>query len=210
MALSDYFKYTNPISQISKITDSDFWLGKEGEFKRVSPLRPEQEEAYRNYLDAVKGGQAEAAEYYRKILSDDPEVYQQLFAPEMQQFQQETMPSLAEQYAGLGSGAISSSGFQQTAAKAGADLSERLASMRAKLKGEAAGSLAGLEAGALKPIDYTYYQQDPGFLQQIAPVAGAAAGAAYGGPAGAQMGYQAGQAFGKTSPYGKPQFAGGF
>lgn len=151
---------------------NNFMFGSEGEFKRESKLSPKQQEIWDLYQQAAASGFEDAANYYKSILADDPELYQQLFAPEIQRYQRETIPQLAEQFAGLGSGGINSSGFQQAATGAGADLAERLAGMRANLKGQAASGMAGMAQGLLTPTDNLYYQQpQQGFAEQAASTA---------------------------------------
>ncbi|MDC7243651.1 MAG: hypothetical protein PQJ44_06920 [Sphaerochaetaceae bacterium] len=145
----------------------DFMWGSEGEFVRESQLTPEQQEIWRKYKEAADSGFMDAANYYKSILADDPELYNQLFASELQRFERETMPDLAEQYAGLGSGGINSSGFQLAASGAGADLAERLAGMRANLKGQAATGMSQMAQGLLTPTDYVAYQQpQSGFAEK--------------------------------------------
>lgn len=178
-------------------------FGSEGEFKKVPTMRPEQEEIWNKYKQAVENGFEDAANYYRQILADDPELYQQLFAPEIQRYERETIPQLAEQFAGLGSGGINSSGFQQAGAAAGADLNERLASMRANLKNQAASGMSNLSQGLLTPIDYTYYQQpQPGLVEQAAGAGLQAAGAYYGVPMSSNLGQQKGQSIYANKPMG--------
>lgn len=136
-----------------------------------------------------------AADYYRDLMSDDSTTAQAMFAPEQRRFNEEIIPGLSEQFAGMGAGGLSSSGFTNAAVNAGTDLSERLGAIRANLRSQGAAGLAGIGQAGLGN-----YSQDvmtepgsQGFLGQIAPAIGTAAGAYFGGPAGAAAGNQFGQ-----------------
>ena len=61
----------------------------------------------------------------------------------MRQFNEQIVPGIAERFSGLGSGAQSSSAFQQALGGAGADLSERLGALRGGLQGQAANQALG-------------------------------------------------------------------
>ena len=115
-----------------------------------------------------QGTYGQAQDYLSKLLSRDPGIYDQFAAPYLQQFQQQTVPQLAERFAGLGGGmgggALSSSGFGQAIGGAGAQLQSNLAGLFANLQRGASseslgnyGNLSSLGIGtqALKP----YHQQ---------------------------------------------------
>lgn len=67
-----------------------------------------------------------------------------LGAPLMREFQEKTVPGLAERFAGLGAGSQSSSAFQQALGSSSADLQERLAQLGMQQKQSALGGLQGL------------------------------------------------------------------
>ncbi len=192
----------------------DFFTGSPAEYDQVSNLTPDQ---LRNQNQLQKAGRkrgaggafGESADFYRDILSNDPGALQSLYAPELRQFNEQTIPDLAEQFAGMGSGGLSSSGFRNSAVNAGTDLSERLASMRQNLRFNAAQGLSGIGSQGLQP--HTSYQQtnpgSEGFLSNVAPAIGGTVGTAVGGPIGGALGSGLGSLFkggGKTSPYGGP------
>lgn len=180
---------------------SNFFTGTPEEHERVSTLRPEQEPLYQQSVNAAMrpgagGAFGEAADYYRGNLSNDPQDFNAFAAPEMRRFNEQIVPDLAEQFAGMGSGALSSSGFRNAAVNAGTDLSERLGQIRAQLRQQGAQGLMGIGQQGLGN-----YSQDvmtkpgtEGFLSQIAPVAGQVASAYVGGNWLSNKG--------KTSPYG--------
>lgn len=73
------------------------------------------------------------------LLSGGGQAYNAFAAPYMRQFQEQTLPGIAERFAGAGGrgGALSSSGFGQALGTAGAGLQERLASLAANLQQDA-------------------------------------------------------------------------
>lgn len=194
----------------------EFFTGSPEKHKRVSTLLPEQQGLFEQLQDALQGQGAggafgEGADYLYSILNDNPELMDQFFAPETQRYQQETIPGLAEQFAGMGSGGLSSSGFRNASVRAGADLSERLAALRAGLKQQASQSLFGLGQQGLGNFsqDVVSRQGSPGFLGSVSPAIGSTAGSAIGGPIGGAIGNGVGSLssslFGKSSPYGGMQ-----
>jgi len=80
--------------------------------------------------------------YYGDLMNPEGQSYQNYAAPEMRNFQQEIMPDIAEQFAGVGG--LSSSGFQNAAAGAGASLQEKLAALRSGLQMQGAQGMANL------------------------------------------------------------------
>lgn len=190
----------------------DFLTGTPEKHKRVSTLlknqQPLQEQLSNAGLNPGAGGVfGTAADYYRDLMSNDSETMKQLSAPETRRFNEEIIPSLAEQFAGMGSGGLTSSGFRNAAVNAGTDLSERLGAIRAGLRQQGAQGLTNIGQLGLGNYSQDVITQPgtEGFLSQIAPVVGTVAGAAIGGPAGAAFGNMAANAFsnkGKSSPYG--------
>lgn len=192
-----------------------FFTGTPEKHKRVSTLLPEQQGLFQQLQNAgmnqgAGGAFGGAADYYRDLLSDDSSTFNAMQAPEMRKFNEEIIPGLSEQFAGMGAGGLSSSGFRNAAVNAGTDLSERLGSIRAQLKSQGAQGLANIGQMGLGNYSQDVMTQpgSQGFLSNIAPAVGAATGMFAGGPMGAMAGYQAGNAFGgqnvgqKTGPYG--------
>lgn len=182
--------------------------GSSAQYEQVSNLTPSQLRIQNERERASRGAFNEVGNYYRSNLGNTPQDFQAFAAPELRQFHEQTIPGLAEQFAGMGAGALSSSGFRNAAVSAGTDLSERLGALRANLRQNAAQGLQGLATGALTP--HTFYQQTQpggesffgGLAQQLPAVA---AGFLTGGPAGgglAALGSLGSSLFGKTSPYG--------
>lgn len=196
----------------------DFFMGSPEKHKRISTLLPEQQPLAGQLFQAGQqrgagGAFGSAADFYRDILDNNPEMLEQLFAPEMRRFRQDIVPGLAEQFAGMGSGALSSSGFRNAATQAGTDLSERLAAMRMGLRQNAAQGLQGIGQ-----LGLGNYSQDvvtepgtEGMFSKLGPaLASAGIGFLTGGPAGAAIGGLSGlfgggglnPPKGSTNPYG--------
>ncbi len=164
--------------------------------ERVTTLLPDQEKLRRRMTGTAGSAFTSASDYWNQILNNDPNQINQMFAPEFRKFNQQTIPDLAEQFAGMGSGGLSSSGFRNAGINAGVDLQERLGAIRAQLKNQAAQGLMGLGQTALGNYsqDVMTQQSSPGFGATIAPLVGSAAGSMF-GAAGTVIGNAAGQYF---------------
>lgn len=86
----------------------------------------------------------QAQNYLQNLLSGSPQASEAFEAPYLRQFREQTIPNIAETFSGLGSGAQSSSAFQQALGQAGAGLAENLASLREGLRGQAATQALGI------------------------------------------------------------------
>lgn len=157
--------------------------GTPGKYQQRSTLGPEQQGLYNQMQSALQGKGAggafgQTADYYRGLLSDNPADFQAFAAPEMRRFQEETIPGLSEQFAGMGSGGLSSSGFRNAAVSAGTDLSERLGAIRAQLRQQGAQGLQQLGQFGLSPQfqENLYTAGQPGLLDYGSQALGNAAG----------------------------------
>jgi hypothetical protein len=153
------------------------------------------------------GAFGESADYYRDLLSDDSHTANAMFQPELRRFNEEIVPGLAEQFAGMGSGGLSSSGFRNAAVNAGTDLSERLGAIRANLRQQAASGLSNIGSMGLGRFhENVRNTPQAGFGQNLAEGVGQAlpslASAYFSQPSGGQL--TSAQPVGaKTSPYGQ-------
>jgi hypothetical protein len=205
---------------------SGLFSGGKEKHRQKSRLLPEQEKLYQqlqNALNGKGGGGAfgEAADYYRDLIDPNSQTAEAMFAPENRRFNEETIPGLAEQFAGMGSGGLSSSGFRNSTVNAGTDLAERLGAIRANLKLQGAQGLANLGGIGLGNFSQDVITQ-PGYESPFSTLAPAF------GEAGTQLLFDkikenskasvntaagknslGGDKIGKnSSPYGAPQ--GGF
>ena len=160
---------------------SHFLFGRNEKNKQKSYLTPEQQQTEQQLQQATQGRGApgafgESADYYRDILSQDPNMMQQLDAPEMNRFYNETIPGLSEQYGGLGGNS-----FQDGASHAGKSLSERLRAMRSGLRSNAASNLSSMGQFALQPrVENIHRPETSGFFQNIAHGVGVGVGSGMG------------------------------
>lgn len=175
-----------------------FWTGTPATRENVSTLRPEQEGLYNQAVNAGKGRGAggafgESADYYRNLLSDNSADYNAFAAPALRQYNQDIVPGISEQFAGMGAGGLSSSGFRNAQVQGATDLSERLGALRANLRQQGAQGLQNIGQQGLQSYSQNMETQpgSPGFLANLAPAVGGAIGA-FGGPALGALGTAAG------------------
>ncbi len=199
--------------------------------EKISNLRPEQEEIATQAINAAKGRGAggafgDTADYYRNLLSDESADFNAFAAPQLRQYNEDIMPGISEQFAGMGAGGLSSSGFRNAQIQGATDLSERLGQIRANLRQSGAQGLQSIGQQGLQQFDENILRPGTeGLIDYAAPALGAAA-TAFGGPALGAAGTAAGSwltnKFGTksvgrgTSPYGQgggykssPTFSGG-
>ena len=179
----------------------NFFVGQPGKIESASTLNPAQQEQLQRILGQIDPSQFAIQQnptyqagqsYLQSLLGGD---ISQFTAPYMRQFKEQTVPGIAEQFAGLGG--LSSSGFQQALGGAASGLLENLAGLRgslmmgalpqalgfAKAPGEAMFGLANL--GLRPTIENIYKPATQGLVQQLAPQLLKLLIAAKGGPAAA-------------------------
>lgn len=166
--------------------------------ENVSTLRPEQEGLYQQLQSSAMGKGAGgafggAADYYRNLLSDDSADFNAFAAPQLRQYNQDIAPGISEQFAGMGSGGLSSSGFRNAQVQGATDLAERLGAIRANLRQAGAQGLQNIGQLGLQSYSQNMVTQpgSEGLLASAAPAIGTALGA-FGGPVGSAIGGMAG------------------
>ena len=174
---------------------SSFFTGSPGKVEAVSTLLPEQQGLYKQLIGAGKGAGAggafgTAADYYRNLLSDNPADLAAFTAPAMRQYSEDIVPGLSEQFAGMGAGGLSSSGFRNAQMQGATDLAERLGAIRANLRQAGAQGLQGIGQAGLG--NYSQMMQTEAPTQGALPGIMAGIGTAVGGPLGAAAGNVAG------------------
>ncbi len=210
--------YINPIANKSfRKGAQELFMGSPEKHENVSTLRPEQEGLYNQAVNAGMGPGAggafgESADYYRNLLGDNSADFNAFAAPQLRQYNQDIVPGISEQFAGMGSGGLSSSGFRNAQVQGATDLSERLGAIRAGLRQQGAQGLQQIGQTGLGNYSQDRMTQpgSEGLLSQAAPLVGAGLGFAAGGPQGAMAGFQAGNWFsgkgdrvgGQSQPYG--------
>lgn len=99
-----------------------------------------------------KGGN----EWLQNLFSD-PDFFKSFEAPLMRQFEEETIPGLANRFAGMGSGgSLGSTGFRNQLAREGSNLHEKIASLRGGLQ----------QQGVNQSLQYAQ-QPASNYLQQL-------------------------------------------
>ncbi len=151
----------------------EFLFGSSGGIKKKQVYTPGQMNFLNQLLQSLgQKGEGNFLDYYKNILSGQGgEDFESFADPFRKQFEQETVPMLAERFAGLGGtgmgGALSSSGFGQQLSMAGSNLNSQLAQLFAGLRSNAAqqlGGFAGLGLGA-QPYALIQKQASPGLVQ---------------------------------------------
>jgi len=153
-----------------------FGGGKKDKFKQVNRFSPEQQQAFEQYWkNPVQNNQTYQAgnQYLQNLLSGDPSAYQQFEAPLMQQFQQQTVPAIAERFAGMGTGAGagSSSALYNSLGQAGTNLSTNIGALRGQLQMQALPQALQyaqqpysnmMQGFGVSPYENVYQQGQPG------------------------------------------------
>ena len=155
-----------------------FFTGSPSKYENVPNLLPNQEPLQQQQVNAAMGPGAggafgDAADYYRNNLSDNPADFNAFAAPEMRRYNEEIVPGLSEQFAGMGAGGLSSSGFRNAQVQGATDLSERLGALRANLRMNSAQGLQNIGQAGLNPYSQNVMteQGTEGFLPQAAGAA---------------------------------------
>jgi hypothetical protein len=160
----------------------EFLFGSSGGIKKKQVYTPQQMSFLNNLLGSLIQGGGQGGgnflDYYNQLLGGGEESdFERFAAPFRQEFQDQTIPMLAERFAGIGggmgggmSGALSSSGFGQSLSSAGSQFQNQLAALYAGLRQHAAGQMAGLAGAGLGAQPYALLQKQasPGFLPTLA------------------------------------------
>jgi hypothetical protein len=165
-------------------------FGRRDKLRKVDTMTPGQQRVLNQLTQMLSPegqlgqGFGESTDLMRQYLDPNSQAVKQFTEPYMRQFNEQTVPGLAERFAGSGAmgGALSSSGFGQSLGAAGGQLQSQLAALKAGLGQQAAQSLMGqygsMQQQALGAQPFAYQQQGP------SAAAGALSGWAKGGFAG--------------------------
>lgn len=131
------------------------------------------------------GGLQQANQYDQSLLQGGQEGFNQFAQPYNQQFEQKTLPGIAERFAGMG--ALSSSGFGQALGGAASDFQSQLAQLFTQLQGQAAGRQQN-QFGNLSQLGLGYspfaYHEKQGSQGALLPLLSGAINAYAGGGIG--------------------------
>ncbi len=199
----------------------DFMMGtpgKSGDIQQISTLDPQQEKLKKQLVNAGQrrgagGAFGDVSDYYRNNLSDNPADFQAFAAPQLRQYNEDIMPGISEQFAGMGSGGLSSSGFRNAQIQGATDLSERLGAIRANLRHSSAQGLQNIGQLGLQSFQQNFQQPGTpgteGFLSKAAPAIGTGIGYAVGGPIGGAIGGGLGNWFKGSQTAASPSSSAG-
>lgn len=168
---------------------TDFIFGSKDKMKKFDTLDPEQKRFHQSILGQAQGlmgpqgGYSQALGLLQNYLNPQSDMFKNFEQPYLDEFNQEILPGIAEQYAGAG--ALSSSGFGQAIGSAGANLQHKLAALKSGLQHQygfnAAQSLINqynnLAQTGLNTQTFSYRMQ-PGSNGIMGPLAAAIGGAA--------------------------------
>lgn len=190
----------------------NFFTGTPEKRKNVSLLRPEQEGLYNQLVNSganpgAGGAFGGAADYYRGLLGNEDEDYNAFAAPQLRQYNQDIVPQLSEQFAGMGSGGLSSSGFRNAQIQGATDLSERLGAIRANLRQAGAQGLSNIGSLGLQNFSQNMVtrQGSPGLLGTVSSGIGSAIGSGLGNWFGNKVGINSPPVGQNASPQNLPQ-----
>lgn len=131
---------------------------------------------------------------------NDPEFFNKFEAPMQRQFQEETVPGLANRFAGMGSGgALGSTAFRNQLGREGSNLQTNIAAMRGGLQQQAIPQLMGyaqqpasnfmsLLQSVMNPTQNTYQGPTQGMFGSLAAPFAQGAASIWGQQAGQQAG----------------------
>ena len=158
----------------------NFLMGTPPETKQLPTMNKEQQRLLSQVMQMLNPqgglgqGMGEGVDLQRQLIDPSSQAVDQFTQPYMNQFNQQTIPGLAERFAGMGAmgGGLSSSGFGQSLGAAGGNLQAQLAQLKAGLGQQAAQNLMGQygnmsgQALGQRPFGYMQQQGTQGFLPQ--------------------------------------------
>lgn len=168
----------------------------------------DQVRGMRGGSDITQNQNYQTGESFLQSLFNDPEFFNRFEAPIQRQFQEQTIPDLANRFAGMGSGgSLGSTAFRNQLAREGSNLQTNIAALRGGMQQQAVPQMLGyaqqpfsnymsLLQGALTPTQNVYQGPSQGmlgglaapFAQGAASIWGQQAGQAAGNPGGGMGG----------------------
>lgn len=186
--------------------------GRDPSWSQVSNYNKGQNRTLNNVNNAQnqlsQNGYQDAMGLLQQYLNPNSEVYANFEKPYLQQFEQQTLPGIAERFAGGNAmgGGLMTSGFGQSLGAAGANLQTQLAQMKQQYQRQSINDLLGQynqltnQSLNARPFENVY---DPGTQGQQSMLGGivqaglTGAATAFGGPAG---GFAANTLFNSMQP----------
>lgn len=130
---------------------------------RLQQFTPEQMQLFQSLFSQVSPGS-----FTSKLAGGDQAAFEQMEAPAMKQFSS-MMGGLGSKFAGMGSGAARSSGFQNTANQATSDFAQQLQSNRMGLQRQAIQDMMGMSESLLnqRPVEQSFIKKQMPFWKQL-------------------------------------------
>lgn len=130
------------------------FMQKDPKMEKLDTLNPGQQ----NFQDMIlklfsgQGGQMGGGlGFLQNLLSGSPESTKAFEAPLTREFNEQTVPGLAERFSGMGGGAQRSSAFGQALSSAGAGLTENIGKVRGGMQMQGLQQLMQLLGPAMQP-----------------------------------------------------------
>lgn len=128
---------------------------------------PLQMQLMQQLIQGIGPGIGQGTDFLTKLLSGDESIFKEIEAPMIRQFEQQTVPGLAERFTAQGSGGQSSSAYQQQLGAAGSRLAQDLASQRAGYRMSALDRLLSQAQAASSMQPYSFVPRTPGFFESL-------------------------------------------
>jgi len=174
---------------------SQFFLGTPQRFEQLPTGTQGQQDLIQQLISGLSGGQTGGGALgaglgnLQQLLSGDPSAFEAFAAPARRQFQEQTVPGIAERFTGIGG--QRSSAFGQQLGQAAAGLEETLSAQRGQLQSQALNQLMGFLGQSQAPQFQTAnIESQPGFLQSLLSAVGQFGGQALTGGLGGLIGGQ--------------------
>lgn len=148
----------------------EFFTGTSPRYEAIQRFTPQQQQALSQLLNMG-------------LQSAKPVDFAPIAQQARSQFEQKTLPTIAERFTSMGGGAQQSSAFPQILGSAGSELETNLASLQSQFGLQNQQSIFDLLRLGLTPqFEPKYVEGEPGFLESFGVPAAQAAAAYFGGP----------------------------
>lgn len=166
----------------------------------------------RNQSDIGQNQNYQTGQDWLQGMFNDPQFFNQFEAPLQRQFQEQTVPELANRFAGMGSGgALGSTAFRNQLGREGSNLSTNLGALRGGMQQQAIPQLMGyaqqpasnfmsLLQSVMNPTQNTYQGPSSGVLGGLAAPFAQGAASIWGQQAGQSAGMGNQQSMGSSGP----------
>lgn len=158
----------------------NFLFGSEEKLKKFKQYTPEQENLFGNFIQQLMGGSGgvggtqDLIKRLQDMLNPESQYYKDIEEQQLGEFNEETLPRLAEQFAGgAQGGALSSSGFGQALGGAARGFKRDIQGQKSNMMMQALQQLLGQQQQALgaQPFGYRQTQASAGLVPQLANTA---------------------------------------